>query len=485
MRIGSLARSHRGLLALFVAATATAAVPMASFGQERNASYATGNSLGNEGARQALYTAPTDEGYAGQTVMPAGYCQQGDGGCYVGDGGCDGGDCYDGGYGGGCDGDGYGGRDGHGTRCRCPYPGCTPMGAGGTDPPIGYDLMNDAGIQGDLVDQRGPHYWDIRAETVWLQRDKSFDRNIDFTAQNVGGPVVLSTRQLDIEDPQWGFRVMGRYDICPLSVVEFGYMGIFDWEDKASVTDPTNNLFSLFSRPAPGTGLFGVSPVGVNLPGGPNPFTERAHAQSIELQSNLQTAEVSYRRYWLGYWPRVSGTLLAGFRYTRVDENFVFSSQGSEPFSQNNPQLAALDYKEDAENNLAGFQGGGDIWISLCQGIRLGSEAKAGIYDNHYRLANRISTVPYAIQPPALFEEFRKDQPAFISEGSVDFVADLFPSLSFRIGYEVLFLDNLVLAGDNFNQTSPYGNQGPRVPFVDDSGQLLYHGGHVGSEYVW
>jgi hypothetical protein len=278
---------------------------------------------------------------------------------------------------------------------------------------------------------------------------------------------------------------MGRYDICPLSVVEFGYMGIFDWEDKASVTDPTNNLFSLFSRPAPGTGLFGVSPVGVNLPGGPNPFTERAHAQSIELQSNLQTAEVSYRRYWLGYWPRVSGTLLAGFRYTRVDENFVFSSQGSEPFSQNNPQLAALDYKEDAENNLAGFQGGGDIWISLCQGIRLGSEAKAGIYDNHYRLANRISTVPYAIQPPALFEEFRKDQPAFISEGSVDFVADLFPSLSFRIGYEVLFLDNLVLAGDNFNQTSPYGNQGPRVPFVDDSGQLFYHGGHVGIEYVW
>jgi hypothetical protein len=459
-----------------------ALAPPASFGQVRNASYATGDSSGNEGARQALYTAPTGaESYGDQMVMPATYCQQcGDGGCYVGDGGCEGGGgCY-----GGCDG-GYGGCDGYGGGCNCPYPGCCPMGAGGTDPAVGYDLMNDAGIAGDLVDQRGPHYWDIRAEGVWMQRDKSFDRNIDFTALNVGGPVVLSSRQLDIEDPQWGFRLMGRYDICPMSVVEFGYMGIYDWNDKASATDPTNNLYSLFSRPAPETGLFGTSPVGVNLPGGPNPFTERATTQSISLESNLQTAEISYRRYWLGYWPRVSGTLLAGFRYTRVDENFVFSSQGSEPFSLTNPQLAALDYKEDAENNLAGFQAGGDVWVSLWQGVRIGSEAKAGIYDNHYRLANRISTTPYAIQPPALFEEFKKDQPAFITEGSVDLVADILPSVSFRIGYEVLFLDNLVLAGDNFNQTSPYGNQGPRVPFVDDNGSLFYHGGHVGIEYVW
>jgi hypothetical protein len=468
-----------------------AMVPMASFGQVRNASYATGGPSGNQDARQALYTAPAGaEAYGDRMVMPVQYCQQcGDGSCYVGDGscgdgGCYGGGCDGGGYGGYGGGDGYGGCNG-GPGCRCPYPGCCPMGAGGTDPPIGYDLMNDAGIAGDLVDQRGPHYWDIRAEGVWLQRDKSFDRSVDFTALNVGGPVVLNSRQLDIEDPQWGFRLMGRYDICPLSVVEFGYMGIYDWNDQATFTDPTNNLFSLFSRPAPGTGLFGTSPAGVNLPGGPNPFTERATMQSISLESNLQTAEISYRRYWLGYWPRVSGTLLAGFRYTRVDENFVFSSQGSEPFAQNNPRLAALDYKEDAENNLAGFQAGGDVWVSLCQGIRIGSEAKAGIYDNHYRLANRISTTPYAIQPPALFEEFKKDQPAFITEGSIDLVADLFPSVSFRIGYEVLFLDNLVLAGDNFNETSPYGNQGPRVPFVDDNGSLFYHGGHVGLEYVW
>jgi len=119
------------------------------------------------------------------------------------------------------------------------------------------------------------------------------------------------------------------------------------------------------------------------------------------------------------------------------------------------------------------------------QGLRVGSEGKVGIYNNHYRLANRIATTPDAIQPPALFEEFKDNHVAFISEASFDMVADIFPSLSFRAGYEVLFLNNLVLAGNNFNQTSPYGNQGPRVPFVDDGGELFYHGGHAGFEYTW
>jgi hypothetical protein len=119
------------------------------------------------------------------------------------------------------------------------------------------------------------------------------------------------------------------------------------------------------------------------------------------------------------------------------------------------------------------------------QGLRIGTEGKVGIYDNHSRLANRIATTPSAIQPPALFEEFKDDHAAFISEGSFDVVADILPSVSIRAGYEVLFLNQLVLAGNNFNQTSPYGNQGPRVPFVDTGGELFYHGGHVGIEYTW
>ena len=59
--------------------------------------------------------------------------------------------CY-GGNGCGC----YGGCYGQGPCCGGGFNSCMPMGAGGTDPPIGYDLMNDAGMQGECVDQRGP-----------------------------------------------------------------------------------------------------------------------------------------------------------------------------------------------------------------------------------------------------------------------------------------------------------------------------------------
>jgi hypothetical protein len=483
MRIGLIARSQIRSAALLAAAAAALILPTVSFGQSRYASYGSGGSPANQGAVQAIYMAPDDgataapssryvDAYGNPIIVPAGYGEPCGECCYGSCGPCEQcGPCGSGACGAPMGGGGFMG----------PFP----MGAGGTDPPNGYDLMNDTGIEGDLADQRGPHYFDVRAETVFMRRDKSFDKSIDFTSENVGNNVVLSSNQLDIGDTHWGFRLVGRYDICPMSVVEFGYMGIYDWSDSASFTDPTNNLYSLFSRPAPGTGLFGTSPAGVNLPGGPNPETERAHEQSISLSSDLQTAEISYRRYWLGYIPRVSGTLLAGFRYTRVNEDFEFASQGSEPVPPSTSPLAGLKYLENCNNDLAGFQTGGDIWVSLMQGLRIGTEGKVGIYNNHSKLTNRINTNPPLIEPATLFEQFTNDHAAFIGEASVDVVADLFPSLSLRAGYEVLFLNELVLAGDNFNQTSPYGNQGTRVPFVDDSGELFYYGGHVGLEYTW
>lgn len=390
------------------------------------------------------------------------------------------------GHGGGC---GPGGCDPYGQYCGAPQPGFTgpmPMGYGGTNPPIGYDLMNDVGMEGCQVDQRGPHYFDIRAEAVYLTRDETFGRDIGISQEGLNGPIVLSTGQLDY-DYQPGFRIIGRYDICPLSVVEFGYTGIFDFEDSARYVDPNApDLFSLFSD-------FGVNPITVSDPFGPMPESERAVQHRISIESDLQTAEISWRRYWLGWSPRVSGTLLAGFRYTKLNEEFLFQSFGSEPSGPSpiDPNFG-LAYGIDAENNLSGFQTGGDIWVGLTQGLRIGAEGKAGIYANRYSLTNQVTTTPLGTTPPTLFERYKDTQPAFIAEASADLVADLWPSISLRVGYEVLFINSIVLSGDNFNTGSPYNTGaisnglGPqRVPFVNDQSDALYHGGHIGLEYIW
>jgi hypothetical protein len=406
-----------------------------------------------------------------------------------------------------CYADPYGGSGPYGGNPNCDampmrggFTGPFPMGAGGTDPAIGYDLMNDVGVEGFLVDQRGPHYFDFRAEAVYLERDETFERDIDFTSRDIGppgggGPIVLSSRDLDY-DKEVGFRVIGRYDIDPLAVFEFGYMGIYEFNDRVTATSDQNELFSLFSTfgnlpPA------GQAPPNVGLLNGPMRATERGSEHSIAIEHTLQTGELSYRRYWLGHSPRISGTILAGFRYTKLDEGFQFNTTGSTLEPLGGPP-ATLDYFLDADNNLAGFQTGGDVWIGLMQGLRLGAEGKAGIYNNHYTVETQINTFPgtaatVPVTPgAALAERFKDDQASFIGEASVDLVADILPSWSLRAGYEVLFISSIALAGDNFNTGSPFntgpvdnGFGPPRRPFVDDQGSVFYHGGHVGVEYIW
>jgi hypothetical protein len=350
------------------------------------------------------------------------------------------------------------------------------MGYGGTCPPAGYDMMGDAAMSGYGMDQRGPHYFDVRGEFVYMTREAAFNREVAFTSLNIGdADIRLDSSQLQL-DYEPGFRIMGRYDICPLSVVEFGYMGIYDWKAGESFTDPTpidadtGQLFSLFSE-------FGSNPPEVMLEGGPMPESERSITQSISLDVDLHTAEISYRRYWVGFIPRISGTFLAGARYTRLKESFEFHAVGE----------ASLDYLEKARNDLTGFQTGGDIWIALFQGLRVGAEGKVGIYNNNYTLQNTIITTPEAGSPPDLFEEFSSNNGAFISEASVDIVADILPSWSIRAGYEVLFINSVVLAGENFNTASPYGllGQEEREPFLFDQGHAFMHGFHAGVEYIW
>jgi hypothetical protein len=465
MRFASRRRS-----AFSWAALAAAAALLTQSNSATAQSVASGFARGAERgrARQALFTTPADtllgrektpyvDAHGNPVVVPAQYGEP-----------CD------------CEGYGYGEHGGgafgfghHGHHAG--FGGQMPMGAGGTYPPVGYDLMNDVGIEGYMVDQRGPHYFDARIEAVTLTREETFERAVDFTIFNLNGPIVLSSSNLDY-DNEIGFRAMGRLDLGPLSVFEFGYMGIYDFESSASFTDPnpvdfdTGNLYSLFSD-------FGTNPPTVAIEGGPMPETERSITHRIAIDSDLQTAEMSYRRYWVGYIPRVSGTILAGFRYTRLEESFAFTTIGE----------ASAETSTNAENDLAGFQTGGDVWIGLMQGLRLGAEGKVGIYNNHYKLHNRIITSPLGTTPPSLNERIKDDNLAFISEGSVDLVADILPSWSIRAGYEVLFIESLVLAGENFNPVSPYGLPGQpvRVPFVFDQGNAVYHGGHVGVEFIW
>lgn len=375
-------------------------------------------------------------------ILPAQYCQ----------------DCGPGGAG------GYGGGGGFCESC--------PGGMGGMGDPMAVDF----GGYGE--DQCGPHYFDVSVSSVFLAQDDLVGEGLPalgsfgngFAAGQTNNPVLNINGLGDELDAGW--RIAARVDLGALSVFEAEYTGLYDqgFADSvnSSAIDPAqpNQLFSIFSNygfidPDAGDGIDGI------------PGLDEASQYNVAYQSDLQSTELSYRRYWLGNNPRVSGTYLLGFRYTRMTEDFRFSA-----VTQNgNGLLATM-----TENDLVGFQFGGDGWICLRQGLRVGTSAKAGVYNNRFKFNTSSANVganAINVQP-----DTDGNQIAFIGESRVSFVADILPSWSLQGGYEVLYLNSLVTAQGNIN-TDIYNDLVTGPPALGTQGHVLYHGFHAGLEYVW
>src|SRR5262249_25520428 len=159
-----------------------------------------------------------------------------------------------------------------------------------------------------------------------------------------------------------------------------GYWGIENLDSSAEFVNPNADSYSLFSDfvrdPA-------ALPPTVTQPGGALPWTERSVVQRISLESELHNAEFNYRRYWVGFHPMVSGPVRPGFHYSRLREDFQFYTMGQ---SELGFDPATGSYDENIKNDMAGFQAGGDIWIHVRQGVRIGAEGKVGLMNNHYTL---------------------------------------------------------------------------------------------------
>ena len=136
----------------------------------------------------------------------------------------------------------------------------------------------------------------------------------------------------------------------------------------------------------------------------------------------------------------------------------------------------------ESENDLLGAQIGGDGWITLRQGLRLGGEIKAGIYNNHYVFTNAGDFIdPYGL--PDVPDDFRttakRDQVAFAAEGAASVVIDILPSLSLRGDYRVLYINSLASAGGNIDPSNYFSTA------LQSQADGLFHGFNAGLEYIW
>jgi hypothetical protein len=337
-----------------------------------------------------------------------------------------------------------------------PYGGCGPYGAMCPDGGAYTGCPTDDFGGASYPDQCGPHYFDIYAGTVFLTREDAFEDVPPFGSIGVGGPLILDPN--DWDDYEAGWEIAARLDFGPLSVLEAKYMGIYDlgFTETARSVDLANGLDfqlnSVFSQ-------YGFFPI---------EGLDQASVYTLDFESDLQSTELSYRRYWVGYNPRISGTYLAGFRYIRMTEDLNFDAIALDGNSNLN---------WSADNDLVGAQFGGDGWICLRQGLRLGFEGKAGIYNNRFEYRHVTSIPDPAVTNAAVFAD--GNQVAFAGESSVDLVADILPSFSIRGGYRVLYMSSLVTVGNNID---PADVTSAALFTQDDA---VYHGFHGGIEYIW
>jgi len=345
---------------------------------------------------------------------------------------------------------------------------------------------------GCAQDQCGPHYFDVAIDTIFLQSNDLYgDGALPFSSEGVGGnpppPNTINPRldpQGQSEDYEPGWRIALRYDLGPLSVFEATYMGIYDFGFDLTA-NATDNLFSVFSQygiaPDPADGVAGIAGL------------DGADEQNLNYESDLQSTELTFRRYWVGNHPRISGTWMAGARYVRMTEDLAFSAYNRPEFDTppgpvGSPKVLTGQVTYASENDLVGFQFGGDVWTCLRQGLRFGLEGKSGIYNNRYKFdsTNFASVDP---ENPQLPED--GNQIAFVAEGGISFVADIMPSWSVRGGYHVFYMNSLVALQNNVATTQyftgvPIGtNPETLAPALNTQGHALYHGFTGGVEYVW
>jgi hypothetical protein len=319
-----------------------------------------------------------------------------------------------------------------------------------------------------------PRWYDIALDGMFLKREEIGD-NVGFTANaRFAGPpnvpsIVLSTNDLDY-DEEIGFRFNAAVIAGPGSSIEFTYFGLFDWTSTASVTDPTNNLFSIYTN-------YGFPTLRDEV--------DQAQFHSINATSTLDNFELNIRRRWTGPNCRLQGSYLAGVRYVYLLDELAYHTIGRNDPGTGQP-IGRSDTQVDVQNSLTGFQAGGDLWATILPGVSVGGDLKAGVYGNYakYNTSVFASTTPPAAPPAPVLEEAKNNDIAVVAEANAMVVYRVGPNLTLRGGYSFLYLENVALAMDNFNPTNPF--VAPRaVRPVVNNGNVFYHGGFAGLEWMW
>ncbi|MGO8746137.1 MAG: BBP7 family outer membrane beta-barrel protein [Thermoguttaceae bacterium] len=305
-----------------------------------------------------------------------------------------------------------------------------------------------------LLPPRTPWYGYIDA--LALRRDAT--HNQDFQELGPGGPVVLSTEQMDF-DFRAGVKAMIGHTLNDCVSVEALYFAVDSWSVGESVSNGAGNLFSPFSN-------FGLNPI-------PGATVDNNTFASIHSFSQLQNFELNLRRQLPMPAERLTASILFGLRYIDLPEHFEYFTSNTTAGSITN----LVDVQTG--NQMVGAQVGAMFEFYLENRWWANFEIKGAFFDD---MAQQATTYTQSGSAPVPFAT-RQDGTSYLVDIDLTFLYRWTPHLATRIGYQAMWLEQVATASANFN-SDLYALQNGHGE-LNQSSNIIYHGPHAGIMFTW
>ncbi|MCO8124360.1 BBP7 family outer membrane beta-barrel protein [Stieleria sp. TO1_6] len=327
-----------------------------------------------------------------------------------------------------------------------------------------------------LCNQR---WYDLSIEALALDRSLGGVAPNVITTEGVNGTPVLSMSDLDGDDVEGGIRLSGALIFGAGGNLEMTYMGGNEWDDSATVTSATPNLFSYISD-------YGTLPGGVLDPGFDD--TDRSLQQSIQNESSFHSAEINYRRRTMFPYCRFQSSWLVGLRYLRYDDNLLYQTTGLDNDTVNGNLPRYFASNTGTQNKLFGPQAGFDFWWNIYPGISMGVGAKAAWMQNDVDRRGSVSanSIPNGglVVARTVTADDGDQQGTAMADFELKLVYRFSHSWSLRTSYYALAVDDIAFGGLDPNIQYPTATSDLVLAPMQYE-DLVLQGFTIGTEYVW
>lgn len=328
--------------------------------------------------------------------------------------------------------------------------------------------------------------WYVQTDVMALKRDAG--RSLPVAAKTLPVPIVpelwdrvaFSTGDLDSPFRIGGKLVVGHTLGDSRWQIDGTYFALDSWDSSASIRDTSinnqgvsGNLFSPFSnfggQPAPGEDY------------SPQYGYDYNNYVSVREVSQLQNGELNLRYLMPMPHECLTAKFIVGLRYMSINEKLDYDSESNVSNIGVPGFVSTTQLLTTTTNSLLGPQLGGEFYFYTYPNCWIDVGIKGAVCNN--QSGQRTSGMRPADISWDDINNGSRNTTSFVGDLDVSLVWQLTSHLTTRIGYQALWVTDVAMARRNFSQPASGLENG--TSFLDTTGDVVYHGPHIGLEYSW